>query len=93
MDDLSIDDLLLAASKLQRSYIEPKQEIEWIRSPSTITCLQCNHIYHGQKRHPSISPPKPSFVAWCPKCLDSKVFWLHQDFEVESIRNLNGKGE
>jgi Zn finger protein HypA/HybF involved in hydrogenase expression len=85
-DDLTIDELLEIASKTKR--LEPKvaqAEVLWNYYKSTMECLQCGRIYHGQRFHPNIGCPEYGFVAWCPKCLDSNIFWSHQQFEVENI--------
>ncbi len=86
MDNLSIDELLAAATvKSPLVKTETRIDILWIHSPSTVTCTQCGRIYHGKKFHPSISPPEPSKVGWCPLCIKPEIFWLHQYFDVGSI--------
>jgi len=75
----------------QPSNIEDNEKVLWVYSNSNYECLQCHRTYHGQLFHPTIQEPKKRYVAWCPKCIDEKLWWLHQNFTVVSIEKpING---
>ena len=87
--DISVEDLLAAVNISKRrkeaSYEAQEPIIEWIYSDSTYECLGCKRIYHGRLFHSTAGPPTRRYTAWCPKCLDPVVFWLHHQFTVESV--------
>ena len=85
--DLDLDSLLQAAESLisSKSIQEDTVKITWTHSKSTIECLQCKRVYHGELFHSTAQEPKRRYVAWCPKCIDEKIWWLHQNFTIEHV--------
>lgn len=97
MDDISIDDLLLAVADVKPKTRQVKNEepdaahVEWAYSPSSIECVRCGRVYHGQKFHAVVNTfgPDRTYVQWCPECLDTELFWTHCGFKVERIEQPN----
>lgn len=96
--DISIDDLLLAIVDIKPKQrqsrtiaIQDTAHVEWIYSPSSIKCIGCGRIYHGQKFHAKINifGPNRTYIQWCPECLDIELFWAHYGFKVDNIELSN----
>jgi hypothetical protein len=95
-DDLSIDDLLAAVStsktptRKSAVVVEPTAPV-WGYIPISYKCLQCGRVYKGQLFHPSndtyTKPHDEKVTSWCPRCLDEKLWWAHQNFEIEEVYN------
>lgn len=93
-DDLSVDDLLaVAAAKIKSMRLQTEQAAEpapiWEWIPLTYLCLKCKRQYKGQLFHPSndtyTKPGDTKQTAWCPRCIDEALWWLHSKFEVVEI--------
>ena len=95
-DDLDIDDLLLAVATKTRSRTEHAFNSDpapsWDYIPITYHCLQCKRQYQGKLFHPSndafAKAGDIKETPWCPRCLDERLWWLHQGFTVEKVVEL-----